>query len=192
MNYGNPNVKDFCNLDGEVQNLEVLNGQTNVANNINEDYSNDFDNEENMSFADGGDDDFYNARGKRRKKRNRFGSGTILDKDERARRRTLRENRKAQRQTRRDLQTKSRTDARAGRTQAKLSQADTQAQLSRQMGVETESDKALAQAMLKGAETTPEKTGMSTGAKIGIAVGVLAVLGVIGFVVYKKMKAKKG
>ena len=33
--------------------------------------------------------------------------------------------------------------------------------------------------------------GMSKGAKIGIAVGIVAVLGVVGFMVYKKMSVKK-
>ena len=60
-----------------------------------------------------------------------------------------------------------------------------------QLGVETESDKALALAMAKGSDQATDKPGMSTGAKVGIAVGILALLGVIGFVVYKKMKANK-
>jgi cobalamin biosynthesis Mg chelatase CobN len=190
MTYTNPNLEDFNNLDGEVQNLEVINGSSNIRNNINEDFGNDFDNEENMSFFEG-DDDFYNAKGsKKSKKRNRY-SGTMFDKDERARRRTLREDTKAQRQTRRDKQTQSRTDARSGKTQAKLSQAETQKTVASQLGVETESDKALATALAKGSEQTPNKPGMSTGAKVGIAVGILALLGVIGFVVVKKMKSNK-
>ena len=40
--------------------------------------------------------------------------------------------------------------------------------------------------------STPEpKKGMSMGVKIGIGVGIAVVLGVIGLVVYKKMKNKK-
>lgn len=179
MNFTNPNLTDFNNLDGEVQNLEVLNGLSNMNDNMIESYPNDFDNEESMSFFEG-DDDFYNAKGSRKKRKN-----------ERARRRGLREKKQAQRQARRDKGAEARSQAKIGRTKAKLTQADTQKEIASKLGVETESDKALAQAMLKGAETTPEKKGMSTGAKIGIAVGVVAILGIIGFVVYKKMNSKK-
>lgn len=187
MNYIKPN---FNNLDGEVQNFEVVTALENMRNDVNEDFGNEFDNEENMSFFEG-DDDFYNAKGsKKRRKRNRF-SGTMFDKDERARRRTLRENTKNQRQARRDQQSQSRIEARAGKTQTKLSQAETQKTMASQLGVETESDKALANALAKGSEQTPDKPGMSTGAKVGIAVGILALLGVIGFVVVKKMKSNK-
>jgi len=40
-------------------------------------------------------------------------------------------------------------------------------------------------------EPTPTKTPLSKNAKIGIVVGIVAVVGIIGFFVYKNMKGKK-
>ena len=40
-------------------------------------------------------------------------------------------------------------------------------------------------------EPTPTKTPLSKNAKIGIVVGIVAVVGIIGFIVYKKMNADK-
>ena len=49
-------------------------------------------------------------------------------------------------------------------------------------------DIALADAMGKSSGGGKSGKGMSTGLKIGIAVGVVAILGLVGFMIYKKGK----
>jgi hypothetical protein len=173
-------IEDMASLDGTIQTYDIMYGNQAVSRNF--------------YCADGSSDEYHNAKGKRRKKRRRFGSGTILDKDERARRRSLREDTKAQRNERRNLGAQARADAKAGRTQTKMTQADTQKMALEKLGQETESDKVMnAQLSTPGVSdsATPTKPGMSKGLKIGIAIGVVAILGTIAFVVYKKMKASK-
>ena len=51
-------------------------------------------------------------------------------------------------------------------------------------------DAAIAQT-LATTNTPATKTGMSKGAKIGIAVGVVVVLGLVGYMMYKKRNTGK-
>jgi hypothetical protein len=175
--------RDFSNMDGEVLNYDVVMPMNAMK-------GNPYDEDNFYSSADG---DFSYASGKKRKKRRGgFGSGTILDKNERARRRALREDSKAQRNDRRNLGAQSRAYSKAGRTEAKLSQAETQRQVASTLGNETESDKAIAAALAKSATETTDKPAMSTAVKISIGVGVLLVVGgIVAYVIYKN-KSKKG
>jgi len=70
------------------------------------------------------------------------------------------------------------------------SQSETNAAAIKLAGTETESDKSLAKSLSDNLGIGADKE-MSKGAKIGIAVGVAVLLGIIGFVVYKKMKKGK-
>lgn len=91
----------------------------------------------------------------------------------------FRENQK-KRQARRDI-----------RTQAKLLDAQGRKAVSESLGKDTKSDVLMAKALANTSKTSPDKKGLSNGAKIGIVVGSLAVLGVIGYFIYKKSKGKK-
>lgn len=95
------------------------------------------------------------------------------------------EARKGKRDERKDTRTSSKAEARSTRSQAKLAQAEAQKEIAKSMSTP---DPALAFLTQQGAK--PVKTGMSSGAKIGIVLGIAAVVGIIGFVVYKKMKKK--
>lgn len=180
--------RDFSNMDGEVLNYDVVMPMNAMK-------GNPYDEDNFYSQADG-DSEFSQAIGRRKSSKKKRGggmfSGTILDKNERSRRRTLRENTRAMRQDRRNLGAESRANAKAGRTDAKLSQAETQRQVAATLGNETESDKAIAAALAKSATETTDKPGMSTAVKISIGVGALLLVGgIIAFVVYKN-KSKKG
>ena len=106
----------------------------------------------------------------------------------------------AKRQARRDLRTKSKADARKTKANAKIetakakqTQAKAQVESAKASKEGAKTDLAMAEA-LKSSTPTPEeepKKGLSMGAKIGIGVGVAVVLGVVGFIIYKKMKGKK-
>lgn len=117
-------------------------------------------------------DDFYpaegcsNAYGSRRKKRDEM-------KD---RKMKLREQRVG-----------SKADARTTRSDAKKEEAFAKQKMADSLATSTQGDVALANALAKTGGSKKEK-GLSTGAKIGIAVGVLALL---GFGTYMIMKNKK-
>jgi hypothetical protein len=84
---------------------------------------------------------------------------------------------------RRDRQ-QSRSAARLNRSGAKLGYAEAQKVIAGNIG---QGDDAMLRAL--SADTgSPEKEGMSTGAKIAIAVGALAVVGGIIYFVMKKKK----
>ena len=97
------------------------------------------------------------------------------------------------RQKRRNDTAASRNDARQGRTAAKNTQAQAQADATKALSNQTDDGSAAALAALStpGAAAKAKKSGMSTGAKIGIASAVVIVLGVAGFFVYKHFKKKK-
>lgn len=164
MNYSNSNLQDEFTqgIDGTRINYVVANGLQNVGGNeINEFFQ-----------AEGEVEEYYNF----------FG----LDAKSRA-----------QRQARKDLRVKSKAEARGikaqGQLQKNLSKRD-QAKAQQMSAKASEKgvagDIALANALAKDSPSGGSEKGMSTGAKIGIAVGVAVVLGIIGFVIYKKMKKK--
>lgn len=166
---------NMSNMDGEVLDFEVMNASSPIGANLKEDYD--------TTFWTG--EDFNNASGRFRK--------------ERARRRKLREEKQQQRQDRRNLRTSSKAEARQIRAtakqtkaEAKIGEADAKKEMAK--GLQDQSgDIALANALASKPAETPsaEKKGLSTGAKIGIGVGVLAVLGVVGYMLYKKSQKGK-
>lgn len=170
---------DMSNMDG-VLDFEVMNASSPMRANLMEDYSNEFWTGE----------DFNNAIGKG--KSSIFGKGTMFDKKERARRRALREKKQMQRQERRNIRTSSTAEARQLKAQAKLGASEANKEMAK--GLQDQSgDIALANALAsKSAETpTTEKKGLSTPVKIGIGVVALAVVGVVGYMLYKKSQKGK-
>lgn len=85
---------------------------------------------------------------------------------------------------------KKRQARRDTRTQAKLLDAQGRKAVSESLGKDTKSDVLMAKALANTSKTSPDKKGLSNGAKIGIVVGSLAILGVIGYFIYKKTKGK--
>jgi hypothetical protein len=197
--------RDYSNLDGELIDYEVLGGGSDVKRNYKEEFFADADGSDSGMFY-GADNEcpgnylnaqgdpyasfmnlpsFSKADGDYSEARGRGGlfSGTILDKKERARRRARKESRQDERQLRRTERTMSKSDARKTKAGAKATTAEGQRLAAESLGKESQSDVALAQALAqKPAET---KKGLSTGAKVGIALGVLAVLGVGVYLVMK-------
>lgn len=97
--------------------------------------------------------------------------------------------RRKQRQARRDLRVKSKAQARLYRNKAKIEQAKAQQIAAQSMG-KTEGDVALAQAIASGEKSGKSKKGLSTGAKVGIGLAVLAVLGVATYFIINSRKGK--
>lgn len=172
---------DYENADGGIINYEVANGFQNIGNNY---FENGLNNKS-MSFADGGaDEDFYSANGDD----DFYNAGGLI--------KNFRKNQE-KRQKRREEKNKSKNDARADKVKvkqtkadAKVKSAEAQKSSAESLGKGVEGDIALA----KSLEVKPEAVsgGMSKGMKTGLIVGgVLLVLGVVGFIVYKKMGAKK-
>jgi hypothetical protein len=160
------NDNEFANIDGDIVNYDIQYGGGKVSPNSKEGF---------MSSADGDDyydadgDDFYNAGG--------LFSGMRKAQAKREKRRMLRE--------------KSKSEARVQKAKAKVGLADAQKESAKAMGKGTEGDIALAKSLEAKPDSEPVKEGLSKGAKIGIAVGVAVVLGIVGFIVYKKMKKGK-
>lgn len=101
--------------------------------------------------------------------------GTILDKRERAKRRSERQKRKTARQTAKNEETKSR------------------AELNRSLATEKPSDVEMAKALTAAtstnntSDTTNQPQPLSKTLKITIGVGVAIALGVAGFIIYKRI-----
>lgn len=125
--------------------------------------------EEGFMNAEAEIDDYFNAIGDGRLRRNM-------------------EKKSKQRQDRRNERTQSKADARRTRTQSKIELAKAQQESAKASQLGVQADVAMAKAL--GKNQPKEEKGLSTGAKVGIAVGVVAVLGIVGFIVYKKMKKK--
>lgn len=90
------------------------------------------------------------------------------------------------RQNRKDIRADSMAKKRVATSNAKLSQAEAQKAAATSLGQDSASDVALANAIASSAPKS--QSGLSKGAKIGIAVGAVVVLSAIGFLIYKKMK----
>lgn len=167
--------QDFNNLDGEVIDYDISQA-------VNPPQKPAFD-QDNFYPADGTNDLFFSeARGKGKARRaskkaakQTKRQGTILDKNERAARRTRRG----------ELITSinNRQDARVSRKQG---EADTQREMVRGLGDTAIQDRS----MTVLPESATPTTGMSTTAKVGIALGILAVVG-IGYMMFKGKKSGK-
>ena len=160
-------VCNSSNLDGEVQNMEVMTPNSDYGNQYNEDYLNEFWEGDDFNFANG-----KRSRGRGRGKsrgiiQNVFGKNTIFNADERARRRE-------RRQQRRDT-----------RTGAKQLQSQAQLEIAKSMQ-DKSGDIALANALKGDNKKVVKQKGLSTGAIVGIVVGGLVVAGVIAYFVIKK------
>jgi hypothetical protein len=163
-------------VDGDVINYDAVSSSNNIGGmygNFREDLALSGDDDE---FY-GGDGDYSNVRG--------------LFKN-------FRKN-QARRQKRRDERSKSKNVARQTKAKAKVetakakrTQAQAQVESAKASTEGAKTDLAMAEALKSTAPPIEEpKKGLSMGAKIGIGVGVLVVLGVVGFIVYKKMKGNK-
>jgi hypothetical protein len=179
MEHNISNIDEFTmGMDGDVINYDAVSATQNIGGKYGQ-------------FAEdltiGDDDDFYGSDGEYSDaKGGLFGN--------------FRKN-QAIRQKRRDERSKSKNKAREGKADAKKetakakqmsAKAQQESAKASQEGVKA--DVAMAEA-LKSTAPPPEaepKKGLSLGVKIGIGVGAAVVLGVIGFIIYKKMKAKKG
>lgn len=176
------NIDEFTmGVDGDVINYDAVSATQDIGGQYGK-------------FAEdltiGDDDDFYGGDGDYS---NAWGSGLFKN---------FKKN-QAIRQKRRDEKSKSKNEARKGKTEtkkaeakAKQIQAKAQVESAKASKEGVKADVAMAEALKSTAPTTtPEeepKKGLSLGVKIGIGVGAAVVLGVIGFVIYKSMKAKKG
>lgn len=137
--------------------------------------SSDLDGDEFSSNADAGDEFLSEARGDWRKRR--------------AEKRALKSEKK---KAKIDIK-RARADKKRATGEAKMTKASAKVGLAEaQKGAAEAAKIGAAQPGLSPEATlVPEKTGMSMGAKIGIGVGIAAVLGVIIFVVMKKKNASK-
>lgn len=88
----------------------------------------------------------------------------------------------------REERTSSKADTRKTKAQSKLEKSIADQKMAESLGKTVQSDVALADALGKTAPKT--KKGMSTGAKVGIAIGVVVVLGAVGYFIYKARKKK--
>jgi hypothetical protein len=177
------NDNEFSNIDGDIVAYDIQYGGGKVSPNSQEGFMSsadgDYENADGDEFYDAdGDDEFYDADGD-----DEFYNAGGFWKN-------FRKNQKI-RQARRNERNKSKNEARTMKAKAKQGLANAQIESAKALGKGTEGDIALA----KSLEAKPDKEvkeGMSKGVKIGIAVGVVVILGVVGFIVYKKMKGSKG
>ncbi len=185
---------EFMNIDGDVLNYEVANGLQNIGNNFHENGLSNTD----MSFADGGaDDDFFGADGED----DFYGYGGDNDGDaddyynaggmfsNYRKQQKERQKRRTDRSKSRNEARKTRGEASKMRADAKQRQGDAQIESAKSMGKGVEGDVALANALAKN--QPEESKGLSLGAKIGIGAGIVLILGVAGYFIYKKMKKGK-
>lgn len=83
--------------------------------------------------------------------------------------------------------TASKADARRAKADAKLGQAQAQKEAAVALGKQDDSA-AIAALAQSGSKSSKSKKGLSTGAIIGISVGALALIGVVGYMIYKNKK----
>lgn len=175
-------MKDFSDLDGAVENFDT----TNAINNVSKNYFDqdnfypvngwiehyDAQNAINNVMRNYHDqDNFYPANGEKysnlvpllfsqTRAGQRLVKGTILDK------KVMAENRK-QRLARKEMQAKGQLEAAKG------------------LAKSSEGDKELLKALAPTKSSEPVEKGLSMGAKIGIGVGIVAVLGIGGYFLLK-------
>ena len=154
-------MNEFENMDGEVIDFEVMPGSAKV--------SDMYDNENFYPF-DG--DEFSYAIGDRLRSGFQRLSSNIKE-------------RKDRRQDRRDTRVASKADARTLKAESKLTQAEASREAAKGLA-DPSADIALANAM--ASQGTPKTEGMSTGVKIAIGIGALAVVGTIAYFLMKKKK----
>lgn len=169
-----PEVGVNNDMDGVIE-MEDLSGQAQIR-------SNHFDLD--LLSPDQGVD-WVNANGKKPPVKKATKKGGLFS--------GMRE-RQAQRQERRTLRTQSKADARVMKADAKQTKAmakvgEAKAKSDAAKAIGKGDDKALL-AALKTPKPAPAETGMSTGTKIGIAVGIVAVLAIGTFVIIKMRKKK--
>jgi flagellar capping protein FliD len=170
-------------MQGKVQHFFLANGLSELKNGTFNDVSpfQSFDGQVNDSeFPETTDImlEFSNASGRRIKRKAKKTGGM-------RKRRTTRLARKDNRQ-------QARIDARSRRLDIKQQEADTQKKVAEKLGtIAPEEAKLMEQLAKDTASTSPAKTGLSKNAKIGIGIGVVAVVGLIAFVVIRKMNSKK-
>jgi hypothetical protein len=175
-------MKDFNNLDGVIENFDAVNAGNNVSRNY-------FD-QDNFYPANGwvehydatnasnnvlrnyhDQDNFYPANGEeysnlipllasQTRAGQRLVKGTLLDKKVMAERRK-------QRQSRKDMQVQGQLEAARGLAKG------------------AEGDKQLLKALESKKTVAPKEKGLSMGAKIGIGVGIVAVLGIGAYFIIK-------
>jgi hypothetical protein len=175
MNTDKSNIDEFTvGMDGDVINYDAVSATQNIGGKYGQ-------------FAEdltiGDDDDFYGGDGD---------YSSAIGKN-------FRKN-QAKRQARRNLRTKSKADARKTKADAKIqtakakgTQAKAQIEAAKASKEGVKADIAMADALKSTAPIAEEpKKRLSMGVKIGIGVGVAVVLGVVGFIIYKKMKGNKG
>ena len=175
MNTNKSNFDEFTlGIDGDVISYDAVSASQNIGGRYGQ-FAEDLTIGDDDDFY-GGDGDYSNALGKNFRKN------------------------QAKRQARRDARTKSKGDARKTKADAKIqtakakgTQAKAQVEAAKASKEGIKADVAMAEA-LKSTAPLPEepKKGLSMGVKIGIGVGVAVVLGVVGFIIYKKMKGNKG
>jgi hypothetical protein len=127
-----------------------------------------------ISDAEMGDDsdlDFSNAIGKRRRKKKKKTS-TI--------------------KSRMEARQKARAERKDRKLKLKESEVETQKKVAEDLSKEDPASQKLMEALATDStKTATAPTGMSKGLKIGLIVGGVVVVGVIAFVVIRKMKKKK-
>jgi len=186
----NPNVIEDRNLaNGEISSGDFYDASGGMGGDDFYDATGD----DNDTFADDSMpdqsiDQFENARGRKRKKRKRFFDKVMDARKER------RKNRSGFLNKLLDVQ-KQRQQAKFG---AKDKMAQAQLESAKQQGALAQSDVATATALANASKTSgsadrtsEEKTGwsaLSTGAKVGIVVGGVAVLGFVGYMLLRKKK----
>jgi len=181
------------------------NGLSNADNECPGNYSNasgdpyaSFMNLPSFSKADG---EYSEARGRRSRKREGVGKKIIsytplgwIKKGVEARTSDeaikTRQQRKQQRQDarleRKSIKTQSKADTRTTKATAKQTGAEAQRVAAQSLSQDSQSDIALAKALAPQPE---QKKGLSTGQIVGIAIGSLALIGIVGYFVIKSKKA---
>ena len=92
-----------------------------------------------------------------------------------------------ERQKRLNIRAKSNAEKRVNVSKSKMDTAKANKLAAASLGKESQSDIELAKALAASAGVKETKK-LSTGAKVGIGVGVALVLGIGGFLLYKKLK----
>jgi hypothetical protein len=96
--------------------------------------------------------------------------------------------RREARSRRKDIRTQSKAAKRVAVGDSKRLGAEAQKQIAATLGQDTASDVEMAKALANATKGGSSAGGLSTGAKVGIAVGAIALLSLTAFLIYKKTK----